>query len=185
MTSHLNNLNCICRLIGVYVYVCIRELHVGSTLNCEVWVNIRHSIILHSAHSVSSNVWSNWIHFFLVLRVSSRFIAHCYRRCDSIWCIHYMSLNPFCISVCLILYNQNTKLNITKSICDFRKQYDSLFYAEYADGIVRCITKKASTPFFFWRAQRKCHQMFVISIDIQYLSAFDISMNKKSIKYIQ
>lgn len=75
MTSHLNNLNCICRLIGVYVYVCIRELHVGFTSNCEVWVNIRHSIILHSAYSVSSDVWSNWIHFFS--RSSFLFPFHC------------------------------------------------------------------------------------------------------------
>lgn len=79
----------------------------------------------------------------------------------------------------LILYGQNTKLNIKKSICDFRKQYDSLFYAEYADEIVQCITtKKYPHNFFFRPAQRKCHQMFVISIDIQYLSAFDISIKK-------
>lgn len=41
------------------------------------------------------------------------------------------------------------------------------------------LQKKYPSNFFFRPAQRKCHQMFVISIDVQYLSAFDKSVKKK------
>lgn len=186
MTSHLNNLNCICRLIGVYVYVCIRELHVGFTSNCEVWVNIRHSIILHSAYSVSSDVWSNWIHFFS--RSSFLFPFHCpllsMLRFDL---VHSLYVIKPILYQCAWFYMAKTLNWISKNrFVTFENNMIHCFMLNMQMKLCNALRQKnIHTIFFFGQPNGNVIKCLLFQLTFSIYQLLIYQWKKKSIKCIQ